>query len=330
MDLFVQIGREQLKYGLGYSNRLTLSGEAPNMDFIKFNLNYGIIHYSSIFGSTVGEFHHDVSMNYTKYFIANRLMLSFKNLFNVGIGETIISSRGFELAYLNPIIFYKFVEHSLQDRDNGTIFFDMQTHFLKNFEMQGTFFLDENILSNLSDMSKASNKSAYQLGFFYYEPAGIKNLALIFEYTKIRPYVYTHFNPKNTYTAFGVILGHPVGPNADQLFTRLTYNFSQRVNASVEYQKIRKGENVYDAEGKLVRNVGGNVYDSFREGIDSDQAYFLDGVRINQNNVRLNLTYEPVRNYIFDLNYVYNIDDNLTYGGKKDLSYAFARFTLGY
>lgn len=330
MNIFVQLGREQLKYGLGYSKRLALSGEAPNMDFFKFNFNYGIIHFSSIFASTVGEYNKDVSKNYTKYFIGNRLKLSFKKLFDIGIGESLISSRGFELAYLNPVIFYKFVEHSLQDRDNGTIFADIQTHFLKNFELQGTFFLDENILSNLSDMTKASNKSAYQLGFYYYEPVGIKNLSLIFEYTKLRPYVYTHFNPKNTYTAFGVILGDPIGPNADEIFTRLKYNVSDKFNLSLEYQFIRKGENVYDANGNLIRNVGGNVYDAFREGIDSKEAYFLDGIRVNHNNVKFNLTYEPLRNYIFDLNYIYNISNNLTKSGKSDYSYGYIRFSLGY
>ncbi|MEO8665106.1 MAG: capsule assembly Wzi family protein [Ignavibacteria bacterium] len=330
MDIFLQLGREKIKYGLGYSDRLVLSGNSPNMDFIKFNFNYGILHYSSIFASTVGEFNKIVVNNYTKYFIANRLKLSFKDVLDVGIGESIIASRGFELAYLNPVIFYKFVEHSLQDRDNGTIFFDVQTHFLKDLELQGTFFLDENILSNLSDMSKQSNKSAYQLGLFWYEPAGIKNLAVIFEYTKIRPYVYTHYDPKNTYTAFGEIIGNPIGPNADQLFTRLNYNLNQRVKLSLEYKRIRKGENIYAPDGSLAENFGGNVYDKYREGIDSPEAFFLDGIRINTDNVRFNITYEPAKNYIFDLNYVYDISKNLTYGSKSDASYAFARFTLGY
>lgn len=330
MDLFVQIGREQLKYGLGYSKRLTLSGDAPNMDFIKFNLNYGIVHYSSIFGSTVGEYHKDVSKNYTKYFIANRLKLTFDKLFDVGIGETIISSRGFELPYLNPVIFYKFVEHSLQDRDNGTIFADIQTHFLKNFEIQGTFFLDENILSNLTDMTRVSNKTAYQVGFFYYEPVGIKNLSLIIEYTKIRPYVYTHFNPKNTYTSFGQILGNPIGPNADELFAKLNYNFSEKIKLGLEYQHLRKGENEYNSNGDLVKNFGGSVYDSYRQGIDSDTAYFLGGIRVNTDNIRFNISYEPIKNFVFDANYVYNIRRNLSNGNNKDYSYGFLRFSLGY
>ena len=330
MDLSFQIGREQLKYGLGYSKRLSLSGDAPNMDFLKFNFKYGIINYSSIFGSTVGEYSPVRDLRYTKYFTANRIKIALKDLFDIGMGEAIVSSRGIELGYLNPLIFYKFIEMSLQDRDNGTLFMDIQTHFVKDLELQGTFFLDENILSNLSDFSKQTNKTAYQLGFYWYEPAGLKNLSLIFEYTKIRPYVYTHFDPENIYTGFGVILGHPIGPNADQLFTRLQYNLSERISFNLELQKIRKGENVYNSEGELVRNVGGSVYDSFVGDRDDDQAYFLDGVRVNDYNVRFNFMYEPLLNYTFDLNYVYNISRNLTYGNNTDQSYAYVRFNLGY
>ncbi len=297
MGISAQLGREKLKYGYGYSKSLALSGDAPNMDFLKFVFQYGIINFSSIFASTVGEFNTNRDLRYTKYFSANKIKLSFENLFDVGLGETIISSSGIQLGYVNPLIFYKFVEQSLQDRDNGTIFFEMQTHFLKDLELQGTFFLDENILSNLSDLEKTSNKTAYQLGFFWYEPAGVKNLSLVFEYTKIRPYVYTHFDPKNTYTAFGIIMGHPIGPNADQIFTKLGYNLSDRVTCNFEYQHIRKGENIYNANGMLVINVGGNVYDAYRQGIDSDHAYFLDGIRINEDLFRLNISYEPLKNY---------------------------------
>ena len=330
MDLSFQIGREQLKYGLGYSKRLSLSGDAPNMDFLKFNFKYGIINYSSIFGSTVGEYSPVRDLRYTKYFTANRIKIALKDLFDIGMGEAIVSSRGIGLVYLNPLIFYKFREMSVHDSDNGTLCMDIQAHFVKDLELQGTFFLDENILSNLSDFSKQTNKTAYQLGFYWYEPVGLKNLSLIFEYTKIRPYVYTHFDPENIYTGFGVILGHPIGPNADQLFTRLQYNLSERISFNLELQKIRKGENVYNSEGELVRNVGGSVYDSFVGERDDDQSYFLDGVRVNDYNVRFNFMYEPLLNYTFDLNYVYNISRNLTYGNNTDQSYAYLRFNLGY
>ncbi|MBL8006299.1 MAG: hypothetical protein JNJ56_02115 [Ignavibacteria bacterium] len=330
MGLSVQLGREQLKYGVGYSERLALSGDSPDMNFLKFKFDYGILHFSSIFASTVGEYSDNRDLRYTKYFTANRLKLSFENLFEAGIGETVISSRGIELGYVNPLIFYKFLEMSLQDRDNGTLFFDLQTHFLKDFELQGTFFLDENILSNLSDMSKATNKSAYQVGFFYYEPLGLRDFSLQFEYTKIRPFVYSHYDQENTYTSFGTILGHSMGPNADQIFTKLNYNLNDRVSMSLEYQKIRKGKNEYNEKGELVKNVGGDVYIPYRDGTDDSQAYFLDGIRINYNYLRFNISLEPVKNYLFDVNYLYNTEDNLSSGDNFSSSLAYIRFSFRY
>ncbi len=330
MGISAQLGREKLKYGYGYSKSLALSGDAPNMDFLKFEFDYGIINFSSIFASTVGEFNKNRDLRYIKYFSANKVKFSFENLFDIGLGETVISTSGIQLGYINPLIFYKFVEHSLQDRDNGTIFIEMQTHFLKDLEFQGTFFLDENILSNLSDFEKATNKSAYQLGLFWYEPLKVRNVSLIFEYTKIRPYVYTHFDPKNTYTAFGVIIGHPIGPNADQIFSKLVYNLSDRVTFNLEYQHVRKGENIYNSDGELVTNVGGNVYDPYRPDVYPEHAYFLDGIRINEDFLRFNVSYEPIKNYVFDLSYVYTANNNLTYSTSEDLSYIYTRFNLGY
>ncbi len=137
----------------------------------------------------------------------------------VGIGESIVySGRGLELAYLTPVGFYKFIEHSIQDRDNANLYFDFQSGFIKNLEFQATFLLDENILSNLQDLDKYTNKTAYQLGVFWYQPFSINDLSLILEYTKIRPFVYTHFDSMNVYTAFGKNLGHRIGPNADELY----------------------------------------------------------------------------------------------------------------
>jgi hypothetical protein len=331
MDLSVQLGREKIVYGVGYSDRLSISGNSPNMDFIKFNFNYGILNYSSVHASAVGEFHGDRSLNYTKYIASNRFKVSLENLFDIGIAESIVySSRGIDLAYLNPVIFYKFVEHSLQDRDNGIIFADIQTHFIKNLELQGTFFLDENILDNITDLTLATNKSAYQLGLFWYEPFKVNNLSWTLEYTKIRPYVYSHVDPKNTYTSYGKIIGHPIGPNSDQIFTRLSYNYSDWVRLIVEYSKTRHGDNIYDSEGNLVMNAGGDVFVPYIVGRDNDEAFFLDGIRINNDRLKLNIVLEPVRNFIFDLNFIYNITKNITSNTSEDRSFGYLKFHINY
>ena len=212
MDLSLQIGREPISFGYGYGNKLVLSTIKNNMDFVKFNFSYGIIDFTSLHASTVGKFDFDRSKNYTKYFALNRLKLKFNNLFDLGLGETVIySDRSFDLAYLNPLNFYKMVEMDLQDRDNGTFHFDIQTRCFDNLEFQATYFMDENVIWRLSELDTYVNKTAYQIGAFWYKAFTVDDLSVILEYTRVRPYTYTHTNPKNTYTSSFHVLGHPMG-----------------------------------------------------------------------------------------------------------------------
>jgi hypothetical protein len=331
MNIMVELGREDITLGYGYGDKLVLSDHHPALDFLKFNFDYGMINFSSMHGSTTGYFSLDRSQRYTKYIAFNRLKLKFNNLFDVGIGETMIySGRGIELAYLSPVNFYKFSEMSLQDRDNGNIYFDLQTKFIKNLELQGTFFLDENILSNLADLERFTNKTAYQVGAFWYQPFSINDLSFIIEYTKIRPYVYTHVNIENNYTAFGANLGHRIGPNADEIMTRANYNLNEWVRFSLEYRFQRNGKNIYDANGNLIKNVGGDIALSHGQIVINKEAPFLDGERINYNFFIAGVRLEPARGFIFDISYNYLNQENLSKHLSSDLGYALFKFVLEY
>jgi Capsule assembly protein Wzi len=331
MHLGIQLGREPITLGYGYGSKLVLSSDTPTLDFFQFNFDYGIVHFTSIHASTVGTFSPVMDERYTKYFAFNRLKFSLPNLFEIGIGESIIySGRGIELAYLTPIGFYKFIEMSIQDRDNGSLYFDIQTNFIPDLELQGTFFLDENILSNLGDLERYTNKTAYQVGAFWYEAFGINDLSWIVEYTRIRPYVYTHINPQNNYTAWGLNLGHRIGPNSDELFTRIAYNWNEWVRISMEYRRQRSGENVYDDQGNLIKNVGGDIFISHVSNPVNTSAPFLDGIRVNKDVIQAGVRIEPFRDLIFDIIYNYSIETNITNDYQAYFNYGLIRFTLEY
>ena len=331
MNLSIQLGREQKTIGYGYGSKLVLSGDNPALDFVEFDLDYGIFEFTSIHGSTVGDYSSDVDDRYTKYWAFNRLKLTLENLFDVGIGENIVySGRGIELGYLSPLGFYKFVEESIQDRDNANLYFDLQTGFIPNLEFQATFFLDENILSNLQDLQSYTNKTAYQLGAFWYEAFTLNNFSFILEYTNIRPFVYSHYNVQNTYSAWGTNLGHIIGPNADEIFSRVAYNLTDWIRLSLDYHFIRRGENVYDQQGNLVKNVGGDMNISHGTNPEYEDAIFLDGERFNNNIVQLNLRVEPFRDFIFNFIYSYNHEKNITEGVSNIQSDGVIKFQLGY
>jgi hypothetical protein len=331
MKISVQLGREPLTVGYGYGSKLVLSGDNPTLDFLQFKFDYGIVHFTSIHASTVGLFSTERNDRYTKFWAFNSLKFSLNGLFDIGMGEAIVySGRGIELAYLSPVPFYKFIEMNLQDRDNGNIYFELQTGFIPNLELQGTFFLDENILSNLGELDNFRNKTAYQLGAFWYEAFTINNLSWLLEYTRIRPYVYSHVDIKNTYTAWGTNLGHRIGPNSDEIFTRFVYNVNSWIGASLEYRHQRSGENVYDNVGNLVKNVGGDIFVSHDLSRENDTAIFLDGIRIDTDIFQAGIRVEPFRDFVFDIIYNYSIQNNLTENTKQDFSYGLIKFTLEY
>lgn len=322
MDISLQLGREPISFGYGYGDKLVLSKIRNNMDFLKFNFSWGIIDFTSLHASTVGKFSTERMENYTKYYALNRLKFKFENLFDIGVGESIVySDRGFDFAYLNPLNFYKMVEMDLQDRDNGTFHFDIQTKCFDNLELQATYFMDENVIWRLSELDKYVNKTAYQIGAFWYEAFFVKNLSLIAEYTRTRPYIYTHTNPKNTYTTSMNPLGHSIGPNADEIYAKLAYNFSADLRLEVEYRRIRAGNNVVSPNGNIIKNVGSDPFLPWRVGIDDETAVFLDGVRTDRDLIKANVHWEPVRDITFDVNYYHNFQKNITIDTKSELSY---------
>jgi hypothetical protein len=326
MSLSLQIGREKIKFGYGYGSKLVLSGDHPVLDFLKIDFNYGVFNFTSLHASTAGVFNIVRELNYTKYIAMNRFKLHFNNLIEFGLGESIIySGRGIDFAYLNPFAFYKFEEMSLQDRDNGALWLDFQTHFIKNIEIEGTYFLDDNPLGNLQDLSNYINKTGYQFGLFWYSPLSINDLSIVLEYTRIRPYVYSHVNPKDSYTAWNQILGHQIGPNSDEILTRISYNLNEWVRFNFEYRYIRHGQNIYDSQGNISFNAGGDAFFAHRDDVDPTRIEFLDGERINTNIFTLDLRYEPLRNVVFNFVFREIYKKNITRDLPDNSSYAYLK-----
>jgi hypothetical protein len=165
---------------------------------------------------------------------------------------------------------------------------------------------------------------------FWYEAFSLNDISYILEYTKIRPYVYTHYNVQNNYSAWGTSLGDPIGPNADEIFTSLAYNITDWMRVTFDYHFIRKGENIYDEQGNLIKNVGGDINLTHGENPENTEAIFLDGIRINNNVYMFGFRVEPIRDFIFDFIYEYNHEHNISRNMTFDQSYGEIKFTLNY
>ncbi len=331
LDISVQLGREKVMLGHGYGDKFLFSNNAPDMDFLKLQVKYGVLQFMHLHASMPGQFFQNREERYTKYFATNRLNINLKNFINFGFGEVVIYNGRIDFAYLNPFLLYLEAEKNLQDRDNKNFFLDFQTNFIKGFEITGTYYIDDDQgFASFFGKTSIDQKIGYQIGAMAYEPLGLKDLSLYLEYTKIRPYVYSHYDIKDNYTSQGVILGHQLGPNADEIFTGLDYNLSHKVRLSADYRYRRKGSNILDDAGNIIKNVGSDVFFTYRPGIDDPDATFLEGDRINTNIINISLRFQIIRNFWFTLEYSYMIDDYVAKRYKKETSFAAFRMNIDY
>jgi hypothetical protein len=308
--LTLQVGRERLLWGYGASDKLIVSDNAPVFDFGKIDVHLGNFTYMFFHGWLLGPMR-TVAGRYSgvseahvspKYLAAHRFGLSFPRVIDIGFSELVVySRRSPDLAYLNPVIDLKDVEPQLHDRDNSLRGIDAKLHALSNFELYGTLLIDDLTWSKLGSKFYG-NEFAFTAGGSYIEPLGLENADVVLEYTRIDPYVYSHHIPENSYANDQFVLGNHLGPNSDDIFARFSYRFSRKFKTSLEVEQTRHGDNITDAAGNLLRNVGGNALYGHRS-IDAEDVTFLDGVLTKTYFLRVASVYEIFNEFFLDFNY---------------------------
>jgi hypothetical protein len=317
--LTLEVGRERLLWGYGASDKLILSDNAPVFDFGRLDAHIGVFRYMFFHGWLLGPTQTVIGAYSgipqpivgSKYLAGHRFELSFPRLFDFGLSELVVYSRSSpELAYLNPVNLFKEIEPELHDRDNSLISTDFQLHTWSNLELYGTLLIDDLVLSKLGSRFYA-NEFAFTVGGSYIELMGLENADVVLEYTRIDPYVYSHHIPENSYTNDQFVLGNHLGPNSEDVFARFSYRFSRKLKTSLEVERTQHGDNIMDAAGNLVRNVGGNALYGHR-ATDALDVTFLDGILTKTYFFRVKAVYEIFNELFLDLRYEYRHEKNVS------------------
>ncbi len=299
--LSFQIGRENIAQGYGFSGKLFVSKTSPVFDFFKIRFKYKGVSYDFVHSWLLGTkfllpdtISGNVPFVNSKYLATHRLSFNFWGKFYFGVWEGVIYTKRFpELAYLNPINFYKSAEHSLQDRDNALLGFDFKANFFKNFQFYGTILIDD-INFPLIGTGWYGNELGYQVGFYF--ASFVKDADFIFEYTRIEPYVYSHRFNENNYTHNGFLIGHEIGPNSDDFFAKIIYLLSKRATLSIFVERIRHGRN--PVVGADTINVGGD-FNLGHRAWDAEKVRFLDGVIEKKFRFGVDLLWEVRKDFMF-------------------------------
>jgi hypothetical protein len=214
---------------------------------------------------------------------------------------TVYSDRPMDLAYINPLSFLKSVEHSLRDRDNSLMGIDITIRPMKNLSLKGSFLLDDLVFSEIGT-DYWSNKTAWNIAAITTLNCGID---VGIEYSKIDPFTYTHFNNQNSYTNDSAMIGNDLLPNSDRATLLINYWYGQRYPIQLNLSYTRHGENVYDDEGTLIENVGGNP-NLGHDGMNAWDAPFLAGTRNDYISTDISTSFEISRGLSIGAMYRYN------------------------
>jgi hypothetical protein len=303
--VYFLFGREYNEWGVGYHGKLLLSTNSQLYDQLKLVLRYWrfkLTHLTAFLQYISPE-----ARTYMKdqpyintYWSGNRLDLNAGKGLKLGISEAVVyGDRSLQLGYLNPLAFFKSLEHFYGDRDNGLISLDFQWRIFSGLKIYGEWLIDDLTSSKLGSKFYG-NKFGWQTGMVIVNPLGINDVDFLLEYARIKPYVYSQsYKDYNKYKHYDTILGHYIGPNSDNLYVRLRKNFSKHCQFTILYQKYRHGSNLPE------RNVGGDPDRPWMPE-DARDVKFLEGIQVKQTVLGFSIKYEFFRNFFGEFLYRYS------------------------
>lgn len=311
----MQFGHDKIFIGDGIRS-LIWSDNAKNQLFFKINTKIWRANYQNVFmelanydGSNIYN-----SLVHKKYAAMHHLNFPVTKNFHLGLFETIIFDRrdnfghetGFELNYLNPVIFYRAIESGLGSKDNVVLGTNWKWNFLNRFSFYGQFVLDELVVSEfIAGDGWWGNKYALQSGLKYINAFGIDQLDLQYEFNMVRPYTYSYEDDNgSSYTHYGQAIAHPLGANFKEQLIAIWYQPTQRLTINSTFILANFG---CDSAGV---NYGGNIFNDYNTYASAYNNVIGQGVA---NNLLLNdtrVSWQFWHNAYIDLHCIYRQLDN--------------------
>lgn len=257
-----QLGQGKNFIGNGYRS-LLLSDVANNYSYAKITTTIWKIKYINLFANfkdirvPLKDYWHFRD----KYGTFHYLSWNLAKWLNLGLFESVIwqgkdtlSERGFDVNYLNPVIFFRPVEYSLGSADNSLMGLNLNIRLTDKISVYGQLVLDEFLLKEIrANSGWWANKYGGQFGLKYYDAFGLKGFSLQAELNEVRPYTYSHGSTLQNYAHFNQPLAHPLGANFSEVVGIMRFS---KKNISAEFKSAisRFGA---DSAGK---NFGGDIY----------------------------------------------------------------------
>lgn len=301
----LQFGHGKNFIGDGYRS-LLLSDNASPYPFFKLNTTFWKIKYTNTWMS-LRDVRPEVTGegSYRTKFMANHyLSYNVTKRLNIGFFESVMwendNDRGFDLNYLNPIIFYRAIEFSTgAQAGNAIIGLTGKYKWSDQFLIYGQWLIDEFSSSDVfGGEGSWKNKHGFQLGANYFDAFGIPELKLQLEYNQVRPYTYSHNTITLNYGHNNQSMAHQWGANFRELIGIARYKNGRYYG----HLKMIYGERGFDFDPQGAF-YGGDIYRN------EELRPFETGVEIGQGNTTDSFFSEA------EVGYIVNPATNLKFFG---------------
>jgi hypothetical protein len=324
-----QLGHGKHFWGDGYRS-LLLSDNSPNYPYLRLATTFWKIRYINLWAQMLDINRKTLDGSYTRKYLASHfLSWNVSKRLNIGLYETIIyhdttGTRGIDLNYLNPFIFYRSVEASLNSESGNAILgLNLKYKITDNQLIYGQFVLDE-FNSKYISQGWWGNKFGYQLGFKSYNTF-IPNLTIQGEVNMVRPYTYSHYITTQNYGHYNQPLTHPLGSNFREFVGNVRY-FHNRIFFDARLMIATQGLD------SLKRNYGGDIFRSYNDNRVNDFGVNLfQGIKTQTlfGDIKIGYLVNPITNLRLELGMtVRRITPELSVGNLKPETTKFFYFGL--
>ena len=213
-----RFGKGTTFIGNGYRSMLLSTNHTPYPYFTFITEFWKVKYYNhfttfyDIYNSNISQKKHG-AFHYLDYAVNNNL--------TIGLFEAIIwqsrdenFERGFDVHYLNPIIFYRPVEFSKHSPDNALLGVNIDCQ-LNKVNIYSQLLIDDLNINRYENTGDGffQNKLAFQIGLKSKFNINEHNFYFLTEFNQAQPYTYAHKHPMQNYTHMNQALAHPLGAN---------------------------------------------------------------------------------------------------------------------
>ena len=246
--LRLDFGRDVMHWGPGYYNNLSLNQFAVPYNMLSLDMMIGPLRVMSFYGDLriYGSFDMK-NRDETRNLFGHRYELAVGNA-TFGISELQILYKNMKPWLFVPTapLFMEKGNYS-ESSNNGSLSFDFNYRLFNTVRLYTEFFLDDmespiSLIKNDNIEAKWAWMAGFQAGHdFYYKGHKIE-AGTIFEYARVEPYVYSHFEKNTAQIAhLGFPLGNQGGPNSRTIDWNVFARLDGHIFASVRQTWFWKG-----------------------------------------------------------------------------------------